>query len=154
MSILSTVTGAVSKVSGLSVRTKVEIGLVAALALALFLGWLWLSGLQETNATQAREIGTLSNDKAALNQEKVQLQTDKAAAVAQRDVYAQRTEELNQEIKNNEKNAEKYRKDSEEVRRQLAELQKNDPCAVHPVPDDVIRVQQQNISAHNARYSG
>ena len=153
MSLLSTVSSAVSSVTGLSVRTKLEIGLVAALALAVFMGCQWVDGIRDDNMNQAKQIITLTANKATLEQEKVQLQTDKAAAEALRDVYAGRAESLNQENQKNEQKAQQYQKDSENMRKKLADLQRDDACATHPVPDSVISVQQQAITDFNAGYT-
>lgn len=153
MSIISSITSAASKVSGLSVRTKVEIGMVALLIAAVFAGWLWVHNLIKTRDDQAGQITALTTSNATLEQEKVQLQTDKAAAEAQRDTYAARTETLNQENKANEQKARQYQTDSEKTRAKLAELQSTDVCAGHAVPDSVIRMQQQAISAFNTGYA-
>lgn len=154
MSVLSSITSAFSAVSGLSTRTKVEIGMGAVIIAALTAGGLWVSNLIDTQETQAKQINTLSTSNATLKQEKLQLQTDKASAEAQRDAYAKRVENLNQENKANEQKARQYQTDSEKAREKLAQLQRADGCAAHAVSDDVIRMQQQAISQFNAGYSG
>lgn len=154
MSVLSSITGAFSTVSGLSTRTKVEIGMGTVIIAAVLAGWLWVQDLLDTKTDQAGQITTLTTSNATLKQEKLQLQTDKASAEAQRDVYAARAENLNQENKANEQKAQQYHSDSEKSRAELAKLQSNDTCASHPVSDGVISVQQQDISNFNARYSG
>lgn len=154
MSILSNITGAVSTVTGFSTRTKVEIGMCAVIIAAAFAGWMWVQNLLDSRTDQAQQITTLTTSNATLKQEKLQLQTDKASAEAQRDTYAVRAENLNQENKANEQKAQQYQSDSEKTRAELAALQNGDVCATHPVPGGVIRMQQQAISDFNAGYSG
>lgn len=154
MSVLSSISSAFSAATGLSVRTKVEIGMAAVIVAAVAAGWLWVQSLIDAKATQAQQITTLTTNNATLKQEKIQLQTDKASAEAQRDAYAARAEVLNQENKANEQKAQQYQKDSQSARNELAQLQSADACAGHAVPDGVIRMQQQAISNFNAGYSG
>lgn len=154
MSVLSSITGALSAATGLSTRTKVEIGMGAIIIAATAAGWLWVQSLIDAKTTQAEQITVLTTSNATLKQEKIQLQTDKASAEAQRDTYAARAEVLNQENKANEQKAQQYQTDSQKARNQLAQLQNADACAGHAVPDGVISMQQQAISNFNAGYSG
>jgi len=154
MSVLSSITGALSAATGLTIRTKVEIGMGAVIIAAAAAGWLWVHSLINAKATQAEQITVLTTSNATLQQEKLQLQTDKASADAQRDAYAARAEVLNQENKANEQKAQQYQKDSQSARKELAQLQSADACAGHAVPDGVIRMQQQAIGDFNAGYSG
>lgn len=154
MSVLNRITGALRVVTGLSVRTKIELAMGALILAAIAAGWLWLHSLIDERTMQARRITTLITSNATLKQEKSQLQTDKTSAEAQRDVYAARVEVLNQENKANEKKAQQYQKDSEKALNELVQLQKADACASHAVPDGVIRMQQQAVDNFNAGYSG
>jgi len=154
MSILSKITGALSVATGLSLRTKIEVVMGAIIIAGIAAGWLWLHSLINEKVDQAHQINNLTTSNATLTQQKSQLQTDKASAEAQRDVYAVRVEVLNQENKANEKKAQQYQKDSENALNKLAQLQKADACASHAVPDGVIRMQQQAVDNFNAGYSG
>ncbi|WP_147200777.1 hypothetical protein [Pantoea sp. CCBC3-3-1] len=154
MRLFSSLISCVKSITGLSVRTKVEITMAGVICVAVFAGWLWVKNIIDTKNKQTREISTLSTNNATLKQEKLQLQVDKSAAEALRDTYAARAEKLNQENKTNEAKALQYQADSEKVRGQLAEMQRNDPCALHPVPDNVIRLQQQAVRDFNAQYPG
>ena len=154
MNVLTSLSNGLSLVTGLSTRSKVEIVMGALIAAGLVAAWLWLSNLQDTNIRQAGQIATQGTDIAGLKKDKEQLAIAKAAAEAERDAYAKRTETLNQENKDNEQKAQQYLADSETMRIQLRRLQGKDTCAGHAVPDGVVSVQQQAISAFNAKYSG
>lgn len=134
-------------------KTSLVSILVVIATLSCFLGWRWISDIRSSLKTHEETITSMNKTLGAKDKEIEVLDIARRAADAKAENYAADTERLNQETKVNAHNAQKYKLQSDHLRKQLTELQLDTQCARAPVPDDVVRMQQQSITEFNAKYS-